>query len=114
MQSLFRSVGHPANFCCRRSLFSTFSSAYSARAGSSLLLEARASERRPTPSLSPLLANSWRACSSIAHMSSPVSHPEYRLPPNVKPTHYDLIIRTDLENQAFDGSVNVKCAVDMI
>ena len=40
-------------------------------------------------------------------MSSPVSHPEYRLPPNVQPSHYDLTIRTNLENQTFDGFVDV-------
>ena len=47
-------------------------------------------------------------------MSSSISHPEYRLPPNVKPSHYDLTIRTDLENQTFDGSVSVRCVVDLI
>ncbi|KAF9650846.1 hypothetical protein BDM02DRAFT_3217429 [Thelephora ganbajun] len=39
-------------------------------------------------------------------MSSPTSHPESRLPLNVKPTHYDLTIRTNLENQTFDGFVD--------
>ena len=41
-------------------------------------------------------------------MSSSVSNKECRLPTNVKPTHYDLVIRTDLENQTFDGSVDVQ------
>ena len=30
---------------------------------------------------------------------------EYRLPVNVKPTHYDITIRTDLEKLKFDGFV---------
>ena len=30
---------------------------------------------------------------------------EYRLPTDVKPTHYDLTIRTDLEKLKFDGFV---------
>ena len=47
-------------------------------------------------------------------MSSPVSHPEYRLPPNVQPSHYDLTIRTNLENQTFDGFVDVQCVTDLI
>ena len=63
---------------------------------------------------SPLSANSRRACSSIAHMSPPISHPEYRLPPSVKPTHYDLTIRTNLENQTFDGFTDVQCVTDLV
>jgi aminopeptidase 2 len=30
---------------------------------------------------------------------------EFRLPTDVRPTHYDLTIRTDLEKQTFDGFV---------
>lgn len=33
---------------------------------------------------------------------------EYRLPLNVKPTHYDVTIRTDLEKLTFDGFVNIE------
>ena len=47
-------------------------------------------------------------------MTSPVSHQEYRLPTDVKPTHYDLTIRTNLENQTFDGFVEVQCVIDLI
>lgn len=32
----------------------------------------------------------------------------------MKPTHYDLTIRTNLENQIFDGSVDVQCVTDPI
>ena len=112
MQSLFRSVGRPAGFCPRRSLFSACFPVYSARTGSN----SRASGKRPTPpeSLNLLSANPRRACSSTARMSSPVTHPEYRLPPNVKPSHYDLTIRTNLENQTFDGSVDVQCVANLI
>lgn len=34
---------------------------------------------------------------------------EYRLPTNVKPIHYDLIIRTDLDNFQFEGFVKIRC-----
>ena len=47
-------------------------------------------------------------------MSSSIPHPQYRLPLNVKPTHYDLTIRTNLENQTFDGFVDVQCVADLI
>lgn len=35
---------------------------------------------------------------------------DYRLPTDVKPTHYDLVIRTDLKQSKFDGVVKVQCA----
>jgi aminopeptidase 2 len=35
----------------------------------------------------------------------------YRLPTNVKPTHYDITLRTDLEKQTFDGAVKIKCVL---
>ena len=111
MQSLFRSVGRPATLSHRRSLFSAFSPIYFARAGSKYDTCAR----WPTSvNPSPLSANSRRACSSIPHMSSSISHPEYRLPPDVKPTHYDLTVRTNLENQTFDGFVDVQCVTDLV
>jgi len=33
---------------------------------------------------------------------------EYRLPTNVKPTHYDVTIKTDIENQLFEGFVQIE------
>ena len=30
-----------------------------------------------------------------------------RLPKNVEPTHYDLVLRTDLEENAYYGVVNI-------
>ncbi|KII88967.1 hypothetical protein PLICRDRAFT_109758 [Plicaturopsis crispa FD-325 SS-3] len=38
--------------------------------------------------------------------SKPVD--EYRLPTNVKPTHYDVTVRTDLEKFTFDGFVKIR------
>jgi aminopeptidase 2 len=38
-------------------------------------------------------------------MTDPSSLTEFRLPTDVRPTHYDLTIRTDLEKQTFDGFV---------
>ncbi|KAA1467279.1 leucyl aminopeptidase [Dentipellis sp. KUC8613] len=32
---------------------------------------------------------------------------EFRLPTDVRPTHYDLTVRTDLENEKFDGVVRI-------
>jgi hypothetical protein len=112
MQSLFRSVSRPVNLCHRRSLFSAAFPVCSAREGSSSLLKPGKS---PTVTSGPRLSdNSERARHSIAHMSSSVSHPEYRLPLNAKPTHYDLTIRTNLEDQTFDGFVDVQCVTNPI
>jgi len=33
---------------------------------------------------------------------------EYRLPTNVKPAHYDVTIKTDIENQLFEGFVQIE------
>lgn len=33
---------------------------------------------------------------------------EYRLPTNLKPVHYDITVRTDLEALAFDGTVKIE------
>jgi len=33
---------------------------------------------------------------------------EYRLPLDVKPVHYDVIIKTDLEEFTFEGVVKIK------
>lgn len=37
---------------------------------------------------------------------------DYRLPTDVKPTHYDLTVWTDLENNKFEGVVHVEYALD--
>jgi hypothetical protein len=42
-------------------------------------------------------------------MTDPSSPTEFRLPTDVRPTHYDLTIRTDLEKQTFDGFVIAQC-----
>jgi len=44
---------------------------------------------------------------SFATMSTDTD--KYRLPTNVRPTHYDLTIRTDLEDLSFDAVVKIKC-----
>ncbi|KAI0029430.1 peptidase family M1-domain-containing protein [Vararia minispora EC-137] len=45
-------------------------------------------------------------------MSAPVKTADaYRLPTNVKPTHYDVTIRTDLEKEAFEGIVKIQIEV---
>lgn len=57
-----------------------------------------------------------RPCASLASISDMSSaaiardkpRDEYRLPLNVKPTHYDVTIRTDLEKLTFDGFVNIE------
>ena len=36
---------------------------------------------------------------------------EYRLPTNVKATHYDITIKTDLENLTFNGIAKVRYAL---
>lgn len=36
---------------------------------------------------------------------------EYRLPTDVKPTHYDVTVRTDLEALKFDGFVIAQCVL---
>ncbi|TFY57887.1 hypothetical protein EVJ58_g6753 [Rhodofomes roseus] len=38
---------------------------------------------------------------------SPLAEADYRLPTNVKPTHYDLTVRTDLVGGEFDGVLTV-------
>lgn len=65
----------------------------------------------------PHLASTFRTCSTIASiadsdMSSAAtiikSVDKYRLPLDVKPTHYDLTVRTDLEKLSFDGFVKIE------
>lgn len=43
----------------------------------------------------------------MASLTTPGASDEYRLPTNVKPTHYDVTIKTDLENQTFEGFVRI-------
>ena len=46
---------------------------------------------------------------SISSNAQPaVGADEHRLPLNVKPVHYDLTVRTDLEKLTFDGSVVIE------
>lgn len=42
-------------------------------------------------------------------MSSKKSLDHYRLPTDVRPRHYDLTIRTDLEKEKFSGFVRIEC-----
>ena len=59
-----------------------------------------------------------RPCSFLHHPSIPVSSAmsskkpldHYRLPTDVRPRHYDLTIRTDLEKEKFSGFVRIECA----
>ncbi|KAK1218706.1 Aminopeptidase 2 mitochondrial [Marasmius sp. AFHP31] len=44
-------------------------------------------------------------------MASTTTASEHRLPTNVKPTHYDISIRTDLDKLAFDGFVKISLDV---
>ena len=67
---------------------------------------------RSIPGLSYLSAplSRSRYC-SLAHMVSPPTQKasdEYRLPTKVKPTHYDVTIKTDIENQVFEGFVQIE------
>lgn len=60
------------------------------------------------PSIKPRLSSRL----DVAAMSTSASTPavdEYRLPLDVKPTHYDVIIKTDLEQFTFEGVVKIKC-----
>lgn len=74
-----------------------------------------ANSRKPNPRpLASILLSSPRSASSIylkvANMSTsaaPVEDP-YRLPTNVKPIHYDITIKTDLESLTFQGLVKVR------
>jgi hypothetical protein len=43
-------------------------------------------------------------------MSSDKTTDHYRLPRDLCPRHYDLTIRTDLENEKFSGFVKIECA----
>lgn len=47
--------------------------------------------------------------SSVAESS--LSEADYRLPTDVRPTHYDLTVCTDLVHSKFDGTVKIKYVV---
>src|ERR1700722_127897 len=50
-----------------------------------------------------------RHLTTFSMSSDPTASPEsYRLPNNVRPTHYELTVRTDLEKLVFDGFVRVQ------
>jgi hypothetical protein len=34
---------------------------------------------------------------------------QYRLPTDLKPTHYDVVVKTDLEALTFQGVVTARC-----
>lgn len=44
----------------------------------------------------------------MASLTAAGSSDEYRLPTNIKPTHYDVAIKTDLENLIFEGYVRIE------
>jgi aminopeptidase 2 len=46
--------------------------------------------------------------SSDPSASPAISQDKYRLPTNVKPSHYDLTLWTDLESLEFGGFVTVE------
>jgi hypothetical protein len=46
--------------------------------------------------------------STTANPPVEVEHDQYRLPTNVKATHYDVTIKTDLENLTFQGFVKIR------
>ncbi|OAX41307.1 hypothetical protein K503DRAFT_848469 [Rhizopogon vinicolor AM-OR11-026] len=48
-----------------------------------------------------------RYCSTSIIMTKPTDSGDFRLPLDVKPTHYDLTVKTDLENSTFEGVVKI-------
>ena len=56
------------------------------------------------------LAKTKLAVMSTAAATAP-DPKEYRLPTNVKATHYDITIKTDLENLTFNGIAKVRYAL---
>jgi hypothetical protein len=46
---------------------------------------------------------------SLMASSSDNASDHYRLPTEVRPRHYDLTIRTDLEKEKFNGFVKIEC-----
>ena len=50
----------------------------------------------------------FESMAPTATATSKVSPDEHRLPLEVKPKHYDVTLRTDLEKLVFDGSVSIE------
>jgi hypothetical protein len=48
---------------------------------------------------------------STSSMSSGKALDHFRLPTDLRPTHYDLTIRTDLEKERFAGFVKIECVM---
>lgn len=44
----------------------------------------------------------------MTSLATPGAPDEYRLPTNVKPTHYDITVKTDLETLAFESFVRIE------
>lgn len=97
---------------CAASLFIDSRSAL-LRSPAHVAASIRAGRVGPLANLSLNLHHRIRTCSTHAitmtggptatEASKPVE--EYRLPTDVKPKHYDITIRTDLEKSKFDGFV---------
>ncbi|KAE9406413.1 hypothetical protein BT96DRAFT_963515 [Gymnopus androsaceus JB14] len=66
-------------------------------------------QRRPHDSCKGL--GSILSLTRTAKMSTVASDSKFRLPTNVKPTHYDLIVQTDLDQLKFSGTVTVSLDV---
>ena len=64
----------------------------------------------------PLIMRRSRFCSTSLtsfapvqpHLHSPSEMAEFRLPTNVQPCHYNLTIKTDLEDLTFEGSASIE------
>lgn len=48
----------------------------------------------------------------MSSVSTPGAPDEFRLPIDVKPTHYDLTVRTDLDKLQFEGFVKIRCVFE--
>jgi hypothetical protein len=58
----------------------------------------------------PSLFSTGKSFPSLSTMPSPDTE-RYRLPTDVKPTHYDITIHTDLEQLTFNGFVKIRCVL---
>jgi len=59
-------------------------------------------------SQSPRIPSTKTYCSTSAIMTKPIDSDDFRLPLDVAPTHYDLTVKTDLENSTFEGVVKIE------